>query len=417
MRDIRALFRTFSTIQRIAISIIDDGLDWLFRDDFLNNLSPGTINSTDATTGPGARTVTDTNNVLSINNGTLIFSTGGVTNGNPGIWYPTAVRQFMKTLIGRVNIPSLTAEVSIGWDSNNAGVLSQAFRFTAGGNLRIYDNGTQILVGSFTIATFDIALVQRTTSGDFYLIKGGTYTNWTLIYVSSAFTGVNSIFPAMIANTATSIATFYPIGVVVVTSLTIAPVAYDSFTRSNGVLGSTETTGPDGQTTQSLAWQDTLGTWGVASNVAQCSALSGGSGIATYDCGKTNVLHDGIFTRSGGNTGMVVRYVDANNYITCYHDGTSLKVDKIVGGVLTNVITQAVTYSATALMRIVIDGTNVRVFYGSTTAAGTIADAGLQTGTRVGIYTTNVGNTADRVTTWARGSNGEYARLDDYIQH
>src|SRR6185295_14296885 len=46
------------------------------------------------------------------------------------------------------------------------------------------------------------------------------------------------------------------------------PLAYDTFTRANGALGNTETSGPDSQVLTALAWAFSGSVWNVASNLA-----------------------------------------------------------------------------------------------------------------------------------------------------
>jgi len=54
------------------------------------------------------------------------------------------------------------------------------------------------------------------------------------------------------------------------------PVAYDSFTRADGPLGTSETSGPDGQAVTGRTWNFDAGVWTVDTNQAKGSPVAGG---------------------------------------------------------------------------------------------------------------------------------------------
>ena len=161
-------------------------------------------------------------------------------------------------------------------------------------------------------------------------------------------------------------------------------------------LGNTESVGPDGQACPVLTWNDRVGTTVVASNKASASALVGGIAIATVDTGTVNVVMQGTLTSAGDEVGLVLRYVDADNYVRAEHDGTNMLLIKRLATVETTVITAAVALGAGAV-EIHADGTSFELFLNNAKvgATGTISDAALQTGTEQGLFSTNVGNTQD----------------------
>ena len=240
------------------------GLAYLLDDEFTDKRPAGGINATPAVPGPGTRTVVDTNSKLSLAGGVLDFATGGVGVGNPGIWYPSVTRTAGRVLIAKSFTPANTSiQIDIGWDSNQSGGIVDAVRFLASGTLKILENtAVAITLGSYVGATaYDVAISQR-NSGFWAFIKGGTFANWTLLWVSTASTG--NLFPAVGSAAGTvNIATCD--GLRVPQSLYIPTLWYDSFTRANGALSSSESVGPDGQGIPSLAW--TGATWAIATNV------------------------------------------------------------------------------------------------------------------------------------------------------
>ena len=82
----------------------------------------------------------------------------------------------------------------------------------------------------------------------------------------------------------------------------------------------------------------------------------------------------------------------------------------------TSVISAAATYSAGATMTVIKDGTSYSLFYNNAKvgSTSTISDAGLVSNTKHGLFSTYSGNTLDNFLVWARGTNGEYSRLNTW---
>jgi hypothetical protein len=286
--------------------------------------------------------------------------------------------------------------------------------------LTIRTNGsTGIVVGTYSGATaYQVAIVLRGT-GAWYFIKGGAFTNWTMIWVSA--TNNSAGIPAAAASSGVTVTTFdnmrVPDATVTTQRYISLPLAYDTFTRADGALGSTETVGPDSQTAPALAWTLQQGTIVIATNKASLTVLAGGDGIVTVSAASADIVIDVAAVRTLTNCGVVLRYVDTSNYIIAYTDGTNAKLDKVVAGSTTNVLTGAVTYGAGNVLRVIADGTGFRLYYNNLAvgALGTIADAGLQSSTLCGLYGTDLTATWDNFTVWARGNTGtQHAALDAF---
>jgi hypothetical protein len=112
--------------------------------------------------------------------------------------------------------------------------------------------------------------------------------------------------------------------------------------------------------------------------------------------------------------GIIVRYADSDNYIRAIHDGTNCKLIKRVATVESDVISAAVALGAGAIV-VIADGTSFSLFLNNAKvgSTSTISDAGLQTGTAQGLFSTNTGNTQDNFQVFPRGG-GAYSRLDDF---
>jgi len=104
------------------------------------------------------------------------------------------------------------------------------------------------------------------------------------------------------------------------------------------------------------------------------------------------------------------------NFILVYLDGTNIKVEEMVGGVYgatakqTTAMTGALAYSNTAVLRVVRDGTKLRVYYNNT-PVGSELTMTANTNTTHGLFSTYSGNTFDDFTLFARGTGGEYSQI------
>jgi hypothetical protein len=385
------------------------GVTYLLRDDFSSDKAAGSVNGTPAEPGPGTRVVIDTNNKLSIAGGVLSFATGGVGAGDPGLWFGSLPMVLGRTVLGVLN--DTLDGLEIGLDSNQSGVPLNTIRFNNDGvTLQIRQNGTGVAVGSFSLSTpYRCSIVLRNSAGSFYFIKGGLFSNWTLIWASSLGAGLN--FPVATVVVATSVGTVdnlrFP------TRLFIPfPLASDSFNRVNGALGLTDGAGhAEANGGQGLAWTDNVGTWAVLSNAAAASALSGGQAIATVPTNSADAIIDVSATRSAGNVGGIARFQDSSNYLRFYHDGTNAVCQQVVGGTPTTLRTAAAAYSAGAVLRLMVSGTEGRLFYNNA-AVGAVFTVPTSTFKDHGLYTTNTGNSLDNFTVWARGTANEYSGLD-----
>lgn len=399
-----------------------DGLTYLLYDAFTTDRAAGAVNGTTSEspveTGGGVlRTVVDTGSKLTISGGLLTFASGAAASGDPGHWHALVTRAAGLTLIGQVTTPSstVTTLLEFGWDTDQAGILNDAFSFNASGSLLVRaPAATTLAIAPWQASTTYSLAVALRSAGAFFLIKGGAFANWTMLWSYS--TGTGNQYPAIIEKVGGNSFTADNIRHSTLLLSAFAALAYDTFTRANGALGLTETTDPDAQTIAAKAWTAQQGTWAIASNVAAASGLDGGGiAIATYDAGYVDTLHTVPITRAAGVGGGVVRYVDSSNYIRFSHDGTNFVVEKIVAGTPTTVITAAATYVAGADGRVIVDGTSIRAFYNNASVGSlsTISDAALQTSTLVGLYTTDTGNTFDNVVTRARGNSVNfYSTLD-----
>ena len=386
---------------------------YLLRDEFHSPLAAGSVNGTDAEPGPGTRVVTDAENKISIAGGVLTCAGGKVIPawGDPAYWLDAVARIAGRALITEVTFTNIGGNVRIGYDDDQAAHPQWTFLFSHG-IISTLNAGVPTAVGAFAAATYKLVIVMR-ASGLFYFIKGGAFTEWTLLY-TFATSATSPLYPA---NSCRDIAGAYTDDYFrIPQELWLPrPLLSDSFNRANGALGITDQEGhAEANGGGGRAWINRVGTTQIATNAASASALVGGIAVATVDVGNIDVLHEAETTRSAGNVGIVLRYADADNYVYAIHDGTNAKLIKRVATAETDVISAVTAYAAGAVMRVICDGTGFSLFYNNVRigATETIADAGLQTGTEAGVYSSDTGNSQDDCVIWSRKTG--YNELDKF---
>jgi len=222
---------------------------YLLNDQFTTARSAGAVNGTQAEPVGGVRTVTDTNSKLSITGGKLSVATGGLSAGDPGLVYPTISRSAGKLILATL---TPTTTLSSGFSSGATGVTGDGVYFGGSNVLYSRDYTTGKAVGEYVSGTsYAVATVAKNT-GVYTFIKGGIYSNWTLLYIGSSGT-YTPMYPGIRAEGTNGEGTADNIRIPTATWLP-TPLAYDSFTRGAGSVGVTEARGPDGQNTPQLAW-------------------------------------------------------------------------------------------------------------------------------------------------------------------
>lgn len=386
-------------------------IQYLLRDDFNDTTPAGSVNGSLATPTGGARVVVDTNSKLAIGAGVANFATGGVGIGNPGLWWPgfarTAGRGLFGTLSGTLN------NYVLGWDSSQSttGAVDQAINIVTP-NIRLMANIGDLLplvsAAPASGETVYCAVILR-AAGALYFVKfPSLFANWTLLYVDN-LSSATPMYPAIGARAGNSVFIADQIHVPL-ELITIAPVASDAFTRSNGVIGTTGGGGAAEAGGAGLDWVAQSGVWTIATNKAVATT----AGIATVPCGTPDIMAEVVATRSAGTSGLCLRYTDADNYIKAVHNGTNLQVIEVVAGTPNTLINSAATYGATKRTVVSLSGTKVRAFYGDA-LIGAEATTAVTTGNDHGLSTDDTGATFDNFVIWNKGNGGEYNSLNRFF--
>lgn len=396
------------------------GVAYLLRDEFTTDRAAGAVNGTAAEPGPGVRVVSDSGSRYSITGGIGNVVSGSGSYGNPAAYYDVAVARaagrLLKTRITVVNWSA--AQFPMGWSrtttANWTGFANVAHAFitigsalSAAGNAGNGSSVTSVLTNG---AEYQLAISLRAV-GAIYMIKGGSYSNWSLLWLST--TDNTATVYAAWCNSA---AVFTHDSFRVPGNLWLpTPLASDGFGSAFGTtdgLGHAE--GIAGGVGSSVTWTTHAGTIVATSAKAQASALSGGVANATLSTSTKNVFVKAKLTRSAGTVGLELRRTDDDNKLFTEHDGTNCYLKQRVAAVETTLITAAAAYSANAEIVLDLDGNAGRLYYNNALVGTTASiNAGL-TATAHGIRTTDTGNTIDDFVVYAKGSGGEYAALDNY---
>lgn len=395
---------------------------YVLYDDYITNRVAGAVDGTAAEPGPGTRLVTDVESGVYLSDGRAYFAPLAVPiDGEPALRYNTPIGRAAGRILGWTAKPTVNTgeEFRIGWSSSLSGAASNAFRFMpAALRINVVSGAESLSTDSYTADAQNISIVLRKIGAFFFRKLGG---DWILIYPGETDTE-GTLFPVVTNYSANFIAS----GLKIPSGLWLPePLVSDGF----GAAGTTDGLGHRegivgglGAGGDGLTWTNRLGTFGVSGGAGKFSALTGGVGLATLAPGVEDVFASVAITRSGGNAGLILRYVDASNYIYAYltHDGSNAKVvmRKVIGGIDSEVQAPVtVTYVGGARLMFTGNYQKFRVNYNNATSGSemSIIDAATLNDGDVGLYTTDAANTFDDFQVWAKGNEGQYAALHNYL--
>jgi lysophospholipase L1-like esterase len=321
-------------------------LRYMLRDLFTTDAAAGAVNGTPAEPGPGTRIVADTGNQASIASGALSIVGAAVGSGDPRVYNSTAVARAAGQMgILRFKVAAGKRLPRTGFIAAN-GALVHTIRRTTAEAGSIVDPGANNIFFLYDGCWYDLALFLR-ASGCLYALNDGA--GLELLYLSSGVTNT----PVYVGEAANN-------------------------------------TGDD----QSVAYDrwDAPQTLYFPSPLAEVAAPPNDYAVNT---GRNNYWVEVEVTRTAGNAGLRLRSVDGNNEYRVYHDGTNVKMDKVIGGVVSAVASTAVAYAAGAKLQVRMSEIQATIYYNGTFVAGThrrVGDGELISGATIGIYSTDAGN-------------------------
>ncbi len=160
-------------------------------------------------------------------------------------------------------------------------------------------------------------------------------------------------------------------------------------------------------------WSGDTGDFDILSNKIRTQAAANKS--ATLDFGESDCWVAVDFTRNGPNSGLILRWQDANNYLLVRSDGNTLRLSTCTAGVLADVKTATHTWGAGDEKRISVElhGQAVRVYVDHTLLIETTSTFG-QTETLHGIGG-RATNTSDRWDNFGGWRDVFFGRLDSVM--
>jgi hypothetical protein len=305
---------------------------YLLRDEFSDTLAAGSVNGTPAIPGPGTRAVTDVANKISIGSGVLDFATGEAVND--ALWLDAVTRLAGKLICYQITPADTDGIAGLGVDVNQSGGSTNRLIFAAGGVLQVISNSEAgYNLNSYTATSYKVVVALRTT-GMMWFIKGGAFTNWTLI--AAMYSGVTTpVYPNVQALGIAAI--FSSSFLRVPRSLWLpAPLASDgmtSLTVTDGA-GHAETTGL-GSGGANVPWS-AAATWSIAAGLALNTPVAlaemWDAAAAIFTAGTYAWVAYGGNTISNDGNALKVEYIDtANGAVVTLANASDLSADLVVG--------------------------------------------------------------------------------------
>jgi len=233
-----------------------------------------------------------------------------------------------------------------------------------------------LTIGQWYMFTADMMTAQTEQGDAVYIYDGSTILNVAWV-ISNTMTPYNISFKALSTN-----GSIIYIGVMAAGDVFyIDNISLKPLTLSE-LVNTVQTSTPDILATVNTPTANTRGSWhGLALNVDSAT--------------------------------------DPQNMVLAIYNTYTLQLIKMVNGVYTTLISGSVNWVSGAELRVIKDGTTYSVYYNNTLVgtSQTISDASIINNTRHGLFSTDVRNTLDNFTLYARGTGGEYTVLDGLMNY
>ena len=270
--------------RQLMAGLFGGGIPWLLNDSFLDTRAAGAVHGTPATPGPGTRVVVDTGDDLSVASSELVFA-GNITGFmDPRYNLDAVTRSAGIVLIFKANGGTGASNgLLLGWVDNVTGglaVFNSGIYIRIGSSFSYFTDGFNIGAVSPIIPAsntdYELAIVLRASGGYLFLKYSGT---WTLLWHESVASDA-TVYPLVVNSAATADGNVSYFRIPVETWLP-TPLAYDTFTRANGAIGSSEAAGPDAQVITPKVWTGV--TFTIATNKAINTPAEGSDLLASLN--------------------------------------------------------------------------------------------------------------------------------------
>ena len=174
-------------------------LTFLLRDDFINADSAPVTSPRTCEPGPGTLTFTDTENKCSVSGGALVIN-GGKSSpewGDPGLWGAALTREAGLATAFKVSVAAAGGDyLTAGFDNNQSGIGQDQTYLGTTNQLIAYNAAASLSAATYADDTEYQTVVIARETGAFHFVKGGVFTDWTLLYVDGR-NSTASIYPAI----------------------------------------------------------------------------------------------------------------------------------------------------------------------------------------------------------------------------
>ena len=155
-------------------------VEFLFCDDFITAEAAPLTSTRTAEPGPGIATIVDTGNNADIVGEEFVIS-GFVGDGDPGYWTDAQTRV---AGLGVLCVSVMMDDITLGFDNNQSGLPGG---FPAWRNNVVNFRSTSLaVIGNLdTSVEYSMFTILRAV-GNFLVIKGGLFLDWTLLWVEVA---------------------------------------------------------------------------------------------------------------------------------------------------------------------------------------------------------------------------------------
>lgn len=166
---------------------------FLLRDDFTTAANAPLTSPRTAEPGPGTLTLVQTDGQFSTSSGKLNFpAQASPAWGDLSLVGGSQARAIGRSLLGVISITNTSTYCWLGFndDATPSDTPFNSLRFQTGGALHVYSGSgnVDIVCGTWAADTSYTVVIVLRTAGVFHFIKGGAFTNWTLLYVGNAGT-------------------------------------------------------------------------------------------------------------------------------------------------------------------------------------------------------------------------------------
>lgn len=161
-------------------------LTYQLRDEFTTDRAAGSFIGTSADPGPGTRSGTDTDSKLSVSGGKRVLASG--SSNNPREFLQVS-RAAGRALFTQLNYSAAAIRIGYG-DLTNADSQKRGAVYVNTTSSGVYDGSAVLITSILNLAIntdYQFCIVLLTT-GEYYFVKGGVFTNWTLFWIGNVGT-------------------------------------------------------------------------------------------------------------------------------------------------------------------------------------------------------------------------------------